>query len=148
MVDITHKEELMNLYEKVMILDPSLDEKGVEDIVQKVKDIITHRGGEILKIENWGIKKLAYELKKRQKGYYVLLLFKSPPSVISELERNAKVTEQIVKIMVFKLKKKRHIEAVMASLQTEEPTTNETMESITQQGETPVELSKGGGEDV
>lgn len=138
----------MNLYEKVMILDPGLDEKRVEDIVQNVRDIITRHGGDVLKIEDWGVRKLAYELNKRQKGHYILILFKSPPSVISELERHTKVTEQIVKIMVVKLKKKRHIEAVMASLKPERTQSEETAPSTPSQGETPVELSEVGGKNV
>jgi len=108
----------MNLYEKIMILDPGLDEEKIEEATQKVRDIIIRGGGEILKTENWGIRKLAYELNKREKGYYILLLFKSPPSLIPELERHARVTEEIVKIMIIKIYKKRHIEAIMASLET------------------------------
>lgn len=124
----------MNIYEKVMILDPRLDENGVEDILKKVNDIITRNGGEILKREDWGVKKLAYELNKYQKGHYILLLFKSVASAIPELERLAKVTEQIVKIMVVKIKKKRHIEAIISYLKTEESAV-----TTHQQGDNPVE---------
>lgn len=126
----------MNIYEEVMILDPGLDEKGVEDILKKVNDIITRNGGEVLKKEDWGIKKLAYELNKYQKGHYILLLFKSIPSVIPELERLARVTEQIVKIMVVKIKKRRHIETIMASLKTEEQTSDVTTPQV---GDSPIE---------
>lgn len=106
----------MNLYEKIMILDPGLDAKAVEDTVEKVKEKITKQGGEILKSENWGTRKLAYELNKRDKGIYILLLFKSPPSTILELERFCKVTDTVIKFMVVRLQKKKQIEAVMASL--------------------------------
>ncbi len=106
----------MNLYEKIMILNPGLDTKAVEETVEKVKEKITKQGGEILKSENWGTRKLAYILNKHDKGIYVLLLFKSPPSTILELERFCKVTDTIIKFMVVRLQKKKHIEAVMASL--------------------------------
>lgn len=135
----------MNIYEEVMILDPGLDEKGVEDILKKVNDIITRNGGEVLKKEDWGIKKLAYELNKYQKGHYILLLFKSIPSVIPELERLARVTEQIVKIMVVKIKKRRHIETIMASLKTEEQTSDVTTPQV---GDSPIESATLGGKDV
>lgn len=132
----------MNLYEKVMILDPSLDERAVEETVEKVKGVIIKKGGEILKTENWGIKKLAYELNKRQKGHYILLLFKSPPSVISEFERLSKVTDTIIKFMVVKLKKRKHIEAVMSSLTVAEEKTDDSKPgheplSESNQSETP-----------
>lgn len=106
----------MNLYEKIMILNPGLDTKAVEETVEKVKEKITKQGGEILKSENWGTRKLAYELNKQDKGIYILLLFKSPPSTILELERFCKVTDTIIKFMVVRLQKKKQIEAVMASL--------------------------------
>jgi small subunit ribosomal protein S6 len=106
----------MNLYEKVIILDPNLDEKAIEEIVGKVKGLITEQGGEILKSENWGQKKLAYELNKRDKGYYILLYFKAPPSAISKLEKFCRVTDPIIKFMIIKLRKKKQITAVMASL--------------------------------
>jgi len=147
----------MNIYEEIMILDPGLDDKGVEDTVQKVRDIIIRGGGEILKTESWGIKKLAYELNKREKGYYILFLFKSPPSIISELERHARVTEQIVKIMVVKLQKKKHIEAVMAPLEAEKTASEEITSSRhdesdksdnPQQDEIPAESTKEGEANV
>ncbi|MBS1111828.1 MAG: rpsF [Nitrospirae bacterium] len=106
----------MNLYEKIMILNPGLDTKAVEETVEKVKEKITKQGGEILKSENWGTRKLAYVLNKHDKGIYILLLFKSPPSTILELERFCKVTDTIIKFMVVRLQKKKQIEAVMASL--------------------------------
>jgi len=106
----------MNLYEKIMILNPGLDTKAVEETVEKVKEKITKQGGEILKSENWGTRKLAYVLNKHDKGIYILLLFKSPPSTILELERFCKVTDTIIKFMVVRLEKKKQIEAVMASL--------------------------------
>lgn len=106
----------MNLYEKIMILNPGLDTKAVEETVEKVKEKITKQGGEILKSENWGTRKLAYALNKHDKGIYILLLFKSPPSTILELERLCKVTDTIIKFMVVRLQKKKQIEAVMASL--------------------------------
>ncbi len=106
----------MNLYEKLIILDPNLDEKAREEQIGKVEEVITKQGGEILKSENLGRRKLAYEIKKRQKGDYILLLFKAPPSTIAELERFCRVVEPILKFIITKLKKKKQIAAVMSSL--------------------------------
>ncbi len=106
----------MNLYEKIVILDPSLDDAAVEDTVTKIKDLIIKQGGEILKTEKWGRRKLAYELNKHQKGNYVLILFKSPPPTIAEIERFCKIVDAVIKFMVVKLTKKKQIAAVTASL--------------------------------
>lgn len=104
----------MNYYEKVMILDPNLDDSTVEETVGRIRDSITKQGGEILRTENWGRRKLAYELNKHQKGNYILLLFKSPPATISEIERLCKVLDPVIKFMVVKLTKKKQIEAALA----------------------------------
>lgn len=105
----------MNYYEDVVILDPNLDDTAIEETVQKIKDVITKQGGEILKTENWGRRKLAYELNKHQKGCYILLLFKAPPATITELEKLSKVLDAIIKFMVVKITKKKQIEALTAA---------------------------------
>jgi small subunit ribosomal protein S6 len=107
----------MNYYEDMVILDASLDDAAVEETVQRIKDVIVKQGGEILKAEVWGRRKLAYELNKHQKGNYVLLVFKAPPSTIAELETLSKVVDSIIKFMVVKLIKKKQIEAATAAPQ-------------------------------
>lgn len=106
----------MNLYEKIIILDPNREDTVADETVAKIKDVIINKGGEILKTEKWGRRKLAYELSKHQKGNYILLLFKSPPSAIAELEKFCKVTDSVIKFMVVKLTKKKQIETIMPSL--------------------------------
>jgi len=111
-----HREVKMNYYEKVIIFDPNLDDSAVEENVGKMKDLIVRQGGEMLKSENWGRRKLAYALNKHQKGNYMMLLFKAPPSTIIELEKFCKVVDPIIKFMVIKLTKKKQIEAVLTAL--------------------------------
>lgn len=106
----------MNYYEMIVIIDPNLDDKAVEEAVQRIKDVIIKQGGEIFKTDNWGRRKLAYELKKHQKGCYILLLFKAPPATILELEKLNKVVDAIIKFLVVRLTKKKQIEAVTAAL--------------------------------
>jgi small subunit ribosomal protein S6 len=106
----------MNYYEKVIIFDPNLEDSAVEETVGKVKDVIVRQGGEILKTENWGRRKLAYILNKHQKGNYIFLLFKAPSATIAELERFCKVVDSVIKFMVVKLTKKKQIESVLLAL--------------------------------
>ena len=103
----------MNYYEKVLILDPNLDDAAAEEIVGKIKDIITKQGGEIIKVDNWGRRKLAYELNKQQKGNYVLLHFKSPPPTILEIEKYCGLVDTIIKFMILKITKKKQIDAML-----------------------------------
>ncbi len=106
----------MNYYEKVMILDANIDDNAVNETVEKVKNVIVSKGGEIFKTENWGRRKLAYELNKHQKGNYVLLFFKSPPDTILELEKLSKIVDAIVKFMVVRIVKKKQIEKMLKSV--------------------------------
>jgi small subunit ribosomal protein S6 len=131
--EITQKEtRYMNFYENILILNPNLDDKAIEDAVSKVKNVVTKNGGEILKSENWGRKKLAYDLKKQSKGSYILLVFKAPPPVIAELERFYKVFDSLLKFLVVKLKKKQ-IAALLSSLAKED----EKTAAVTPAQETP-----------
>lgn len=95
----------MNIYENVVILNPSLNEEELKSAADKISDIIKNSGGEILKIDNWGKRKLAYEVNKQKMGVYLLFLFKSPSTVIKKIEDYFKVFEPIVRFMVVKLDK-------------------------------------------
>ncbi len=106
----------MNYYEKVMILNPDIDDNAVNETVDRVKNVILSKGGEVLKTENWGRRKLAYELNKHQKGNYVLLFFKSPPDTILELEKLSKVIDPIIKFMVVRIIKKKQIDKMLKSV--------------------------------
>jgi small subunit ribosomal protein S6 len=103
----------MSYYEKIIIIDPNLDDSAAEEVINKIKGIITKQGGEILKTDNWGRRKLAYELNKQNKGNYVLLYFQCPPSTINELEKHCRLVDTIVKFMVVKLTRKKQIEAIL-----------------------------------
>lgn len=110
----------MNYYEKVMIVDSNLDDSAAEEAVTKIKDVITKQGGEIFNVDNWGRRKLAYELNKHQKGNYFLLTFKAPPATIQELEKACRVIDPIIKFMVVRYEKKKHIEAILPKPKTDE----------------------------
>ena len=110
----------MNYYEKVMIIDSNLEDSVAEETVTKIKDVIIKQGGEIFNTENWGRRKLAYELNKHQKGNYFLLHFKAPPTTILELEKTCKVLDSIIKFMVVRYVKKQQIEAILPKPKTDD----------------------------
>ena len=130
----------MNYYEKVMIIDPNIDDSAVEEVVTKIKDVIVKQGGEIIKTDNWGRRKLAYELNKQQKGNYILLLFKAPPTTIEKLEKHCKLSDLIIKFMVVKLIKKKQIEAALPSPEVTSAKTDSEKESpVNEEAEKPAE---------
>ena len=95
----------MNDYESIFILAPSIDEAESEKINQRMQEVITANGGEIVRVEKWGKRKLAYPVRKHKKGEYVLLQFKGGAPAVSELERNYKMSDAVIKFLTIKLDK-------------------------------------------
>lgn len=112
----------MNIYENIVILNASLGDEEIETASGKIKNLITNSGGEILNTEVWGRRKLAYEIKKQKKGFYLLLVFKSPSAAIRKLEDYYKVFDPVVKYMVIKLEKKQAEAALKSSAAAEAAT--------------------------
>jgi len=93
----------MKKYETIFILDPDLEEEQALSAIEKAKGIITQASGEILKVEDWGKRKLAYEVKKKPKGHYILIHFLGSPALLSELERNFRVMDAVIKFQSVRL---------------------------------------------
>ena len=99
----------MRKYETIFILDPDLEEEQTQSTIEKVKGIITQTNGEILKVEDWGKRKLAYEVKKKPKGHYFLIHFSGTPTLLSELERNFRVMDAVIKFQSVRLDERKAI---------------------------------------
>ena len=95
----------MNQYETVFILTPVLSDVQVKEAVEKFKGILAAEGAEIINEENWGMKKLAYQIEKKSTGFYQLLEFKAEPTVIEKLELNFRRDERVIRYITVKLDK-------------------------------------------
>lgn len=93
----------MNIYENIIILNSNISDEEAEAAVARIKDLVASQGGEVLKVDVWGRRKLAYEIKRQKKGLYVLFYYKAPSSAIKKLEEFYKVFETVLKYMVLKL---------------------------------------------
>ena len=89
----------MNKYESVIIINPSVEEQGVKDLITTYTDLI-NKNGKVEKVDELGKRKLAYEVKKNKEGYYVVFTFEAKPDSITELERNYRITDEIIKFIV------------------------------------------------
>ena len=89
----------MNPYELLLIITPDHDENEAEALTNQVKGII-EGGGTLLKVDPWGKKRLAYPIRKRGEGYYVLYIFECAPSFVAELNQSLHVIEAILRYMV------------------------------------------------
>lgn len=92
----------MNKYESVIIINPNLDEEGTKAIVKNFSDLI-NTDGKLEEVDELGKKKLAYEVKKNKEGYYAVFYFEANPTLISELERNYRITDDVIKFMTIKV---------------------------------------------
>jgi small subunit ribosomal protein S6 len=93
----------MKRYETIYIVNPNLDADSLKEVVAKFSDIIEKLKGYIVKINEWGKKKLAYEVKRFDKGYYILVDFCGLPGTVKELERNLKLDDRILKYLTVKI---------------------------------------------
>jgi small subunit ribosomal protein S6 len=84
-------------YEILFIADPNLSEPDVEALTTTVKGYIEKEGGKIEKSENWGKKRLAYEVRRHREGYYVLLTVIGSSVLVKEVERRIRVTDGIIR---------------------------------------------------
>ena len=90
-------------YESAVLINASLDDPQIEDVISKIKETITANGGEIREIENWGRKRLAYTVNKSKIGYYAIFRFDAPTTIISRLERFYTLDDHILRFINVKL---------------------------------------------
>ncbi len=89
----------MNKYESIIIISPVVEEEGIKSLITKFSDLINSEG-KVESVEEMGKRKLAYEVKKNKEGYYVLFNFEAKPELIAELERNYRITDEVIKFIV------------------------------------------------
>jgi len=89
----------MNCYETLFVVKPTLTDEETAAQIAKIKDILTKEGAELLATDDMGMRKLAYPVQKNDRGYYTVLFYKSEGTVINELERNLKISEDVIKFL-------------------------------------------------
>ncbi|MBI5789320.1 MAG: 30S ribosomal protein S6 [Candidatus Schekmanbacteria bacterium] len=90
----------MKEYEGLILLEPNLEEAGLDDLVGKFTANITKRNGEIILVEKWGKRPLSYEIKKHSRAHYVLIVFKTAPENVKTLDRQLKLSEQVIRYLI------------------------------------------------
>ncbi|MDD4599710.1 30S ribosomal protein S6 [bioreactor metagenome] len=91
----------MRKYEVMFIVKPA-EEEATNAVITKFENLILNNGGNIEKIDRWGKKRLAYEIKDFAEGFYCIFYFTAEPAVIAELDRVMKITDEILKHMIIK----------------------------------------------
>lgn len=93
------------LYEMMYILDPALEEDGIERMNNMIRERIVGGGGEIAKDQSWGVRKLAYQIKKRESGYYHVLEFHGPRTLPEHLKSFIRTQAGVLRHLIIKVPK-------------------------------------------
>lgn len=89
----------MKVYETTVVFDPGLEEARINEEVDRLSQSIGQAGGEVLEVQRWGKRKLAYMIRKRRDGAYVHLKHKSPPAHIAEMDRRFRLNESVLRYL-------------------------------------------------
>jgi small subunit ribosomal protein S6 len=125
----------MPIYESMLVLDPEMSKEQIDGLVEKLKQFLGDRGAEVLKIEEWGVNTLAYEIKKKDKGYYLLLYFNGDVALVAEMERTLRLMEEVLRYLIVKGEEGD----IEPSQEAREPEQEEEPEQEQKPGEEPAE---------
>jgi small subunit ribosomal protein S6 len=90
-------------YETIYILRPNTPNEGVAEVNTRIRGIIEQMGGKILKVDNWGKRRLAYEVAKERKGIYLYWQYLAQPGVVEETERNLRMLDSVIRYLTTKV---------------------------------------------
>ena len=90
-------------YETIYILRPNTPNEGVAEVNTRIKGVIEGMGGKIIKVDNWGKRRLAYEVAKERKGIYLYWQYLAQPGVVEECERNLRMLDNVVRYLTTKV---------------------------------------------
>ena len=90
----------MREYEMMLILPPDAEDSVVDGVVERVKSVLSERGGEVKSADKWGRRRLAYEIAKQTEGYYVVLTFDTEPEAVLELDRVLSLADEVLRFKV------------------------------------------------
>ena len=93
----------MKRYETIYIVNPNLDADSIKEVITKFSEQIKKLKGYIVKVNEWGKRRLAYEVKRFDKGYYVMLDFCGLPGVVKDLERGLKLDDRVLQYLTVKV---------------------------------------------
>jgi len=113
----------MPYYESTFIVRQDVSAAQVESITKEFAEIISSNGGEVKKTEQWGLRTLAYKIRKNKKGHYVMFNLDAPADAVAEMERNMRLNEDLLRFLTIKVDELEEDPSVM--MRREERDSNE-----------------------
>lgn len=90
------------LYETTFVLKPDLEEEVRDSLLDRIRNIILDNNGELVDVDIWGKRKLAYEINDYRTGFYTIIVFKGDTETINELERNYKIIDDVLRSLIIR----------------------------------------------
>ncbi len=109
----------MRRYETIFIVDPDLSEDGRKQRLEKNTDLIKKMGGVLIEVDDWGNKRLAYEIRKKFRGHYIRLDYCGNGELVDEMERHYRIDDKYIKFMTIVLEEKANPDSILAEKQSE-----------------------------
>jgi len=106
----------MRRYETIVIVDPDVTEENRSSLLTRIREVIPQQGGEIIQEDLWGTRKLAYEIKKKPRGYYARYDYCGSGLVVDELERFFRIDDRVMKYLTVQLSDEADIEKIKAEI--------------------------------
>lgn len=106
----------MRRYETIFISDPDLSAEDRDALFARLKDMLPQHGGFLIVLDEWGIQKLAYEIRKKPRGHYVRMEYCGTGALVAELERSCRIDDRVLKYLTVLLEKEADVETLKAEL--------------------------------
>ena len=127
----------MRRYETTVIVDPDISEEDRSALFDRVKEIIVQQQGTLIEEEFWGTKKLAYEIRKKPRGYYARYDYCGMGPLVSELERFFRIDDRLMKYLTVQLNADADVEKIQAELASTRQSKSDTPDGSAPQAEAP-----------
>lgn len=122
----------MRRYETIIITDPDMAEDARKALTDRVGELMAAEGGFLIKQDDWGVRKLAYEIRKKPRGFYTLLDFCGQGALVDEMERQFRIDDRVLKYMTVVLDKEADLESIKAEIAAAQAASETAAEGETQ----------------
>lgn len=95
----------MRRYELMLVFRPDAPDERTQAVVERITRMIVGDGGQIVKVQPWGRRRLAYPIDRHREGQYHIVVFEAPPTTIAEIERSLLITEEVLRHLVIRIER-------------------------------------------
>jgi small subunit ribosomal protein S6 len=109
----------MRRYETIIIIDPDTREDKRSELIERVNEIISQHGGFLIELDDWGQRRMAYEIKKKPRGHYTRIDYCGDGTLVDEIERTFRIDDRVMKYMTVLLDKEADVDAIKETIEME-----------------------------